>query len=585
MKILNIEQGSEDWLEMRLNHCTASEAPAMMGVSPYMTRNQLLDLKKGWQSNPDSSFKQELFRKGHANEEAARQLAEDYLFESLVPAVGVLTVDGVELLASFDGLGSIPWENKSPNVTLTENVRNGVLEAKYYWQLEQQALVFNSDSVLFSVSDGSEENTVFMEYKSLKERREQLVNGWKQFVADLETHELQAKAEAVQAVEENNLPVLLAKVDNGVVAGNMKETLAAVKALSVSEMSKKLETDQDFANKDMFNKNVKKARERLKQITAEVREGFSSYSEFEIQANDMDKVLQQMQSYGEKQVKHAKQAKKDSIVGKACTELASLVVQWEEKSHPARVSQVCNSHADFDTAMKNKRSLEGIQNAVDTELARVKIIINETMGKVVENIAYMDENQEENKFLFRDIVQICNQEPEAFKAVVKMRVMEHEAAELKRLEVEREKIRIQEEQKAKAKVEAEKQAEADKLREDERLANEVKKQEEAEKAKAEHNNRIPQIQQEVAPPEKDSVFKQGDFAPTDKDMEAFEAQEDDLQSFPKDGTKFTVLIPTIVSWQPYSAQYIKKQKLPADSGRWIDEQGKLVQLTADCQTV
>jgi predicted phage-related endonuclease len=48
MKLLNLVQGTDEWLDARLNHLCASEAPVMMGASSFMSRNQLLDLKKGW---------------------------------------------------------------------------------------------------------------------------------------------------------------------------------------------------------------------------------------------------------------------------------------------------------------------------------------------------------------------------------------------------------------------------------------------------------------------------------------------------------------------------------------------------------
>jgi predicted phage-related endonuclease len=72
VEILNLKQGSDEWIEARLNHFCASEAPAIMGDSKFMSRNQLLDLKKGWKNNPDSSFKQALFQRGHESEDSAR---------------------------------------------------------------------------------------------------------------------------------------------------------------------------------------------------------------------------------------------------------------------------------------------------------------------------------------------------------------------------------------------------------------------------------------------------------------------------------------------------------------------------------
>jgi len=57
MNILPLEPNTDEWLEARLKHFTASEAPAMMNESKFMSRDELLDLKKGWKKNPDSSFK------------------------------------------------------------------------------------------------------------------------------------------------------------------------------------------------------------------------------------------------------------------------------------------------------------------------------------------------------------------------------------------------------------------------------------------------------------------------------------------------------------------------------------------------
>ena len=42
MKILDLIQGSPEWLAHRATHFNASDAPAMMGCSPYKTRAQLL---------------------------------------------------------------------------------------------------------------------------------------------------------------------------------------------------------------------------------------------------------------------------------------------------------------------------------------------------------------------------------------------------------------------------------------------------------------------------------------------------------------------------------------------------------------
>ena len=76
MQILNLVQGSEEWKAVRLECFTASEAPIMMGASPYMSRDDLLKYKTTGDEQEISRFQQILFDKGHTLESNARPLAE-----------------------------------------------------------------------------------------------------------------------------------------------------------------------------------------------------------------------------------------------------------------------------------------------------------------------------------------------------------------------------------------------------------------------------------------------------------------------------------------------------------------------------
>jgi len=42
MKLIAIQQNTPEWQQFRLTHFGASEAPTMLGVCPYKTREQLL---------------------------------------------------------------------------------------------------------------------------------------------------------------------------------------------------------------------------------------------------------------------------------------------------------------------------------------------------------------------------------------------------------------------------------------------------------------------------------------------------------------------------------------------------------------
>lgn len=85
MKTLNLQQGSPEWLAARAKMFTASEAPAMMGASPYMTRNELLHQKHtGIQKEVDAAT-QRVFDNGHRVEALARPIAEQIIGEELYP--------------------------------------------------------------------------------------------------------------------------------------------------------------------------------------------------------------------------------------------------------------------------------------------------------------------------------------------------------------------------------------------------------------------------------------------------------------------------------------------------------------------
>lgn len=453
MKTLNLAQGSDEWLAARLDYLCASEAPVVMGEFKFMTRNQLLDLKKGWVANPADSFKQRLFDKGHEHEEHARNIFEVEMLEDFPPVVGLTVVNGMELLASFDGLAGEPedykpWEHKDFNETLLSNVRNKVLEPLYYWQLEHQMLVAGCDEIIFMCSDGTLNKRADMIYQSVPERRKQLIEGWQQFLIDLNHHEIEAKQEVVIAAEAEDFPLITYSVEGSMVISNINNCLPLIKERAALEMSRVLESDQDFADKDKLNKATKVAREKIKKIIADVQGEFVSYSEFAQTASKIDSILQKMQSQGEKQVKQQKEAKKQAIINARYESLNSLLEHSDSLIAPMSILRIMQVRAtdlcDFSAAMKGKRTIESWTNAADQELTKAKLKVNEVMSLVIANSAYLKEEASEHGFLFSDAEQLVNQHHSSFTAVVKQRIAEHKKAEEQRL------LRIKEQQEAQA---------------------------------------------------------------------------------------------------------------------------------------
>lgn len=433
-KTINVEPGSDAWLEIRLDHLTASEAAAMMGDSPYMSRNQLLALKKGWQSNPNSEFKERLFADGHRFEAEARPLVEMEYLEDFPPVVAGLSVQGLELLASFDGLALtlnpiLVWEHKSWNEILAENTRNGLVEAVHYWQLEQQMLIAGVKECLFTVSDGTASKKVECIYKSVPKRRKDLIAGWIQFEKDLKEFKLEARSELIEAPKAKGLPLVTYEVNGSEISSNINACLDQIRDRAQIEMTRVLETDQDFAEKEDLNKATKQARADLDSLVGKVRGHFTSFSDFARVAGEIDSVLQKMQSHGEKLVKTAKDEKKIAIGADAEKRLLKHLATINKRIAPVDIIAVSSVRADWPGVMKNKRTLESLQNAVDTELARVKKEIEAIVEVIVKNQVSFNELAKGYELLFADTNQLITKDNDGFIAIIKQRIADHKLAE------------------------------------------------------------------------------------------------------------------------------------------------------------
>ena len=106
--------------------------------------------------------------------------------------------------------------------------------------------------------------------------------------------------------------------------------------------------------------------------------------------------------------------------------------------------------ADFAGAMKGKKTIASLRDAVNTTLAHAKIEANQVADRIQLNLNTLRELAKDHGFLFADTAQIVQKQPDDLTALVKARIAEHREAEQKRLDAERERIRQEEEAKARA---------------------------------------------------------------------------------------------------------------------------------------
>lgn len=178
MKVIDLKQDSREWLSFRKEKIGASDAPVIMGVSPFKTPYQLWQEKL---SDEDESFVTEAMQRGKELEPYVRDLVNQDMNTKFFPIV-VESDQHNFMIASLDGYCENTkqvLEIKCPGLKDHELAKSGVVPEKYYAQLQHQLCVcdkalsalyvsyFNENWVFVRV----EKNISYIE-KMIKEEKE-----------------------------------------------------------------------------------------------------------------------------------------------------------------------------------------------------------------------------------------------------------------------------------------------------------------------------------------------------------------------------------------------------------------------------
>lgn len=437
----NITQGDAAWHAARARHLCASEAAAALGLSKYTTRDELLRQKATGLTEEVSPAKQRIFDAGHEAEALARPIAEEIAGTEFYPVVATREVEGMALLASFDGidiLDELIWENKLLNQSLVQQVQAGDLEPHYYLQLEHQLLVSGAQRALFTTSDGTPEGTHPLWYESKPERRAQLIAGWKQFAADLAVYvPPEPKPAPVVAEAMESLPAVSVRLDGKLaVVSNLPDFATALRAF-IARIPAKPDTDQDFANAESACKALKRAEDAL---TAGEDAALGEMVDFEAmrrQVRDLKELARTTRLATEKLVAARKEQIRGEIVAGGIAALREHIAQLNAAMPANYMPQV---PADFAGAVKGKRTLDSLRSAVNDELARAKIAASEIANRIHANVKTL----QASGLVVHDAAALVLKAPDDMAAIITNRL----AAEQQRQEAERERIRAEEQAKA-----------------------------------------------------------------------------------------------------------------------------------------
>ncbi len=166
-EIVDLQQGTPEWLDFRKKHIGASDAPIIMNESPWKTKNKLWKEKLGLENG---SFSNRAMERGIRLEPKARQRYMEMVEVEVFPAV-VRSLENDFMMASYDGLSKDCKkiaEIKCPGKKDHELAKNGIVPQKYRYQLVQQMYLVKVDSIdYFSYNDDDDVALVPVRYEEI----------------------------------------------------------------------------------------------------------------------------------------------------------------------------------------------------------------------------------------------------------------------------------------------------------------------------------------------------------------------------------------------------------------------------------
>lgn len=449
-----IIQGTPEWHEFRSRHLNASDSPAMMGESPYKTRDELLREKATGVAVDVSEETQRRFDDGHRFEALARPLAEKIIGEELYPVVG----SNGKFAASFDGmtmLGDVIFEHKTLNAALAVISPGEQLPLHYRIQMEHQLMVSGAEKCLFMASkwDGGDqliESRHWWYFPDLL-LREGIVFGWKQLEKDAASYTPpEARPEAVGRAPDA-LPALRIELTGQVTTSNLSEFRAHAQAVLGSIKRDGFQTDEDFANADKTAKWCAEVESRLDAAKQHALAQTTSIDELFRTLDGIKEDTRQVRLTLEKTVKARKEAVKLERITRAKSDFAAHVAALQSEIADVRLTVLT---PDFGGAIKGLKTLVSVDNAIGVAMANAKIAADQQAADVRAKLAWFNENAEEYRSLFSDLQQLIGWHFDEFKQAVTARIVLRKQAEEARLEAERERIRREEAAKLAAQAES-----------------------------------------------------------------------------------------------------------------------------------
>ena len=421
MRVLDCTAGSPEWHAERAmvisgtRRRTASWAPIMMGCSSKITRSELVRLLATGDQRQISRYVEEvIFPEGHRVEAAARPIAEGLLGCKLAPET-VVDDTGI-YLASLDGTDGQPitmtWECKQWNQQKADEVREGKCPTEDYWQVAQGLMITGAAQCLYSLTDGTRDK--YLEVWVDRNPGDDLVlmRGWEQLEEDARNYVHREAEPVVVGVSPESLPALRIEVTGMVTASNLREFRDHAVAV-FDGINTDLRTDSDFANAEKTVKWCADIESKLDAAKQHALSQTASIDELFRAIDQIKEIARAKRLELDKLVKVRKDSIRVEIMGEGAK---SLVDHHAKLAARLGIARFPGAAVDFAGAIKGKRTLESLRDAVATTLAHAKIAANELADRMDANLKVLRES--DHASLFPDAEALAVQPPNHVAAVM-----------------------------------------------------------------------------------------------------------------------------------------------------------------------
>jgi len=329
------------------------------------------------------------------------------------------------------------FEHKHWNAEIAACKTAADLHPMYRIQMEQQLMVSGAKRCLFMATDWAAfvlTNRCEFWYESDPKLRKEIGLGWIQFKKDVADYTpVEVKPAGVAKVV-LSLPAVAIQVGGAVdITTNMALFGKALEQY-IEGIPKAPETDDDFATCKAAVKTLKEAEEALDAAEANALAQVSSIDDMKRNKKLLTDLARNTRLALDKLVVAQEKAIKEKIVGAGREAFAAHLGSLNTRLGKPYMPPV---PVNFEGAIKSKRTIASLQDAVDTELARAKIAANAVADATQVNLNYLREHAKDHAFLFADAGHIVLKAADDFEILVKARIAEHVKAETDKAEQKR----------------------------------------------------------------------------------------------------------------------------------------------------